>query len=112
MDLTARVDALERALHRLGIRLIEEELPDEASIDGGLCTIQGEQVVVISPSAPPWRRAEVLAKALRRLPHHEIWLPPEVRQWVQDEDFLDRPVRLVTSPVERSHMGKHEENDR
>ena len=112
MDLGMRVDALERALLRLGVRFVEEELPDEAHIDGGLCTIQGEQVFVVSPSAPPWRRAEAMLQALKQLPHGEIWLPPEIRRLVHDEDFTDRPVRLVPSPVGRSGAGEHEEDDR
>lgn len=112
MNLAERVDALERALHRLGISLVEEELPDEAFIDGGLCTFRGRQVVVVAKGAPPWRRAEVFLRALRRLPHREIWMPPELRQLVQDEDFRDPSVRLVTSTVERRAMDEHEENER
>ena len=80
MDLTAQLGALERALTRMGIRLLEEELPDEAHVDGGLCTVAGQQVLYVSPSAPPWRRAEVLLDALSRLPHRDIWLPPEIRR--------------------------------
>lgn len=95
MDHALQLDALERALTRLGIRLLEEELPDEASIDGGLCTVAGEQVLYVSPTAPPWRRAEVLLGALRRLPHGEVWLPPEVRRLLEHDDFCDNPDRLI-----------------
>ena len=79
VDLAEQLDALERALTRLGVRLLEEELPDEAHIDGGLCTVKDERVLYLRPDAPPWRRAEVLLGALRRLPHDQIWLPPEIR---------------------------------
>ena len=96
MDPAQQLDALERALTRLGIVLLEEELPDEAHIDGGLCTVGGEAVIYVSPTAPPWRRAEVLLKALRRLPHGDLWLPPEIRRLLQSEDFCDDAVRLVT----------------
>ena len=44
----------------MGIVLLEEELPEEAHIDGGLCKVGGELVLYVSPTAPPWRRAEVL----------------------------------------------------
>jgi len=111
MDLSRQVEALERALGRLGIRFLEEELPEEAHIDGGLCTVDGEQVLYLSPTAPPWRRAEVLLDALRRLPHRDIWLPPEIRQLVQDEDFADRPLRLVASR-QASHGSGAKEDDR
>jgi hypothetical protein len=86
VDLANQLDALERALTKMGIRLLEEELPEEARIDGGLCTVGGEVVLYISPVAPPWRRVQVLLGALRRLPYDEIWLPPEIRCLVESED--------------------------
>lgn len=95
VDLARQVEALERALIRLGVRFLEEELPDEAHIDGGLCTVGGETVLYVSPTAPPWRRAEVLVSALRRLPHRDIWLPPEIRRLLQNEDSCASPLRLV-----------------
>ena len=76
--------------------MVEEELPDEAHIDGGLCTVEGQLVLYVSPTAPPWRRAEVLLRALRRLPHGEVWLPPEIRRLLQSDDFCGNPVRLVS----------------
>jgi hypothetical protein len=95
VDPALQLDALERALTRLGIRVLEEELPEEAHIDGGLCTVGGERVLYLSPTAPPWRRADVLLRALRRLPHREVWLPPEIRQLLERDDFCDKPVRLI-----------------
>jgi hypothetical protein len=96
VDLTSQLGALERALMRMGIRFLEEELPDEAHIDGGLCKVADELVLYVSPTAPPWRRAEVLLDALRRLPHRDIWLPPEIRELLKNEDFCEKPVRLLT----------------
>ncbi|MDH3202630.1 MAG: hypothetical protein OEM15_17195 [Myxococcales bacterium] len=108
MDLQRQIEALERALGRLGIRFLEEELPQEAHIDGGLCTVEGDQVLYVSPAAPPWRRAEVLLDALRRLPHHDIWLPPEIRQLLKDQSLVDRPVRLVASAEASRNSGARE----
>jgi hypothetical protein len=95
VDPALLLDALERALTRLGILLLEEELPDEAHIDGGLCKVGGQLVIYVSPTAPPWRRAQVLLDALRRLPHGDVWLPPEIRRLLQSEDFCDNPVPLI-----------------
>jgi hypothetical protein len=95
VDLALQVDALERALTRLGIRLLEEELPVEAHVDGGLCKVSGELVIYVSPTAPPWRRAEVLLNALRRLRHRDLWLPPEIRRLLQNDDFCDKPLQLI-----------------
>jgi hypothetical protein len=96
VDLAHKLDALERALTRLGVRLLEEELPEEAHIDGGLCKVAGELVIYVSPAAPPWRRAEVLLDALRRLPHEGVWVPPEIRRLLQNDDFCHNPVRLLS----------------
>lgn len=110
VDLPRQVEALERALGRLGVRFLEEELPDESHIDGGLCTIDGEQVLYLSPSAPPWRRAEVLLDALQRLPHRDIWLPPGIRELMRDEDFADHPLRLVASRQVPDASGAEEDD--
>ena len=95
VDLAQKLDAMERALTRMGIRLLEEELPEEAHVDGGLCKVAGKQVVYVSPTAPPWRRAQVLHQALRRLPHRDIWLPPELRRLLDREDFGSDPDGLL-----------------
>ena len=97
VELQLQLQALERALTRLGVRFLEEDLPEEARVDGGLCTVDGNPVLYISPGAPPWRRAEVLVDALRRLPHEDLWLPPEIRKMLLGEDFAVRPVSLVSS---------------
>jgi len=97
-----QLDALERALTRLGIRLVEEELPEEAHLDGGLCKVQGQMLLYVTPNAPPWRRAEVLLDALRRLPHQDIWLPPEIRRLLSSEDFCGGPPGLLGLKEEES----------
>ena len=95
MDLVERLHALERALTRIGVRVVEEELPDESTIDGGLCTLGDELILYVSSSAPPWKRAGVLLEAIRRLPHDDLWLPPEIRRLVEGEDCGGPSARLV-----------------
>ena len=102
VELALQLDALERALTRLGIRLVEEELPEEAHLDGGLCTVQGQMLLYVTPNAPPWRRAEVLLDALRRLPHQDIWLPPEIRRLLPSEDFCGKSPGLLGLKDEES----------
>jgi len=53
-------------------------------------------VLYVCPTAPPWRRAEVLLDALRRLPHRDIWLPPEIRALLDSDEVCDEPLRLLT----------------
>jgi hypothetical protein len=95
VDLTQQLSALERAITRMGVRVREEPLPDEAHIDGGLCKVADEIVLYVSPHAPPWRRAEVLLDALRRLPHRDLWLPPEIRHLLTGEEVADAPASLL-----------------
>ena len=95
MDLSSQLQALERAITRMGVRLREEELPEEAHVDGGLCKLGEKLVLYVSPNAPPWRRANVLFDALRRLPHEDIWLPPEIRELLDREDCGDPSDRLL-----------------
>lgn len=95
MDLAKQLAVLERAITRMGVRVREEPLPDEAHIDGGLCKVANEVVLYVSPAAPPWRRAEVLLDALRRLPHRELWLPPEIRRLLQREEVGGEAVSLL-----------------
>ena len=103
MELANQLDALERALTRMGIRLLEEDLPAEAHVDGGLCRVGGEILLYVAPDAPPWRRAEVLLDALRRLPHRDIWLPPELRDLLDDEGLIDKPSRLISLEEKERH---------
>ena len=49
----------------------------------GATLMAGALVLYVAPAAPPWRRAEVLLDALRRLPHGDIWLPPEIRSMLR-----------------------------
>lgn len=95
MDLASQLRALERAITRMGVRLREEELPEEAHLDGGLCKLGEDLILYVSPDAPPWRRAQVLLDALRRLPHEGVWLPPEIRDLLDREDCGDSRNRLL-----------------
>lgn len=74
------LEALEAALHRLGVRIREEAMADELASAGGLCVIHGQRTVLLAAGAPPWRKAEVLLEALRRLDTEDIWLPPAIRR--------------------------------
>ena len=71
--------ALLDALRRLGVALRFEELPEEARLSGGLCTIRGARTVIVAEGSPLAEQNAVLVGALRRLDHESIHLPPIVR---------------------------------
>ena len=95
---------MERALLRLGVRFLEEELPEEAIVDGGLCKVGDETVLFISPIAPPWRRVKVLLDALRRLPHQDLWLPPEIRSQLRGGTEPPAVHTIASHPTKRTEI--------
>jgi len=86
------VALLEAALARLGVRLREEPLGEEARLAGGLCRLRGELVCLVDPSRPPRERRTVLLDALGRLDTSDVWLPPALR------DALDESRREKKFP--------------
>ncbi|MEM1041827.1 MAG: hypothetical protein AAGI91_04280 [Bacteroidota bacterium] len=73
------VEALEAAITQLGVAVRRER----GSFRGGLCTVGGEQVVVLNKRTPVEAHLAILADALRRLPADEVYLRPAVRDAVE-----------------------------
>ena len=69
------VQALTDAVERLGVRVRRERGPFQS----GLCTLDGETVVVLNRLHPPEAHLAALAEALRTLPVDEVYLRPAVR---------------------------------
>lgn len=76
----AVVAALEEALGRLGVRVRRERGP----FRGGLCVVDGEDVVVVNRAQPPEAQVAVLAEAVRASAHDGLYLRPAVRAALDD----------------------------
>lgn len=76
----AVVAAFEEALGRLGVHVRRERGP----FRGGLCTVDGDEVVVLNRAQPPEAQAAVLAAAIRRCDHAGLYLRPAVRAALDD----------------------------
>ena len=76
----AVVAALEEALGRLGVRVRRERGP----FRGGLCTVDGDVLVVVNRAQPPEAQVAVLAEAVRRTDHDGLYLRPAVRAALED----------------------------
>lgn len=74
------VQALEEAVTQLGVAVRWER----GSFRGGLCTIEGETVVVLNKRRPVEAHLAILAEALRSLPVDEVYLRPAVRDAVEE----------------------------
>lgn len=84
------VQALEETVQQLGIRVRRER----GAFRGGLCTVEGETVLVLNRRHPPEAHLAVLAAALRELPSDEAYIRPAVRNalerlWEVPEDLPD-----------------------
>ena len=76
----AVVAALEEALERLGVRVRRER----GLFQGGLCVVDGEEVVVLNRAQPPEAQVAVLAGAVRACDHDALYLRPAVRAALDD----------------------------
>lgn len=84
VDDSAKLPLIEAALAKLEVSVRRERLPDESASSGGLCMIHGRLWVIVSPEAPPWEQVAVLLEALRRLDTGAIWLPPALRDLLEE----------------------------
>ncbi len=84
MTASAAIAAFEDALARLGVRVRR----GRGAFRGGLARVgappEGREVVVLNRLHPPEAQALVLADALRRLPHEQVYLKPAVRCALDD----------------------------
>lgn len=77
----AVIAALEDALTRLGVRVRRAR----GAFRSGLCTVGGDEVVVLNRQHPPEAQVFALADALRQLGRvDELYLRPAVRAALED----------------------------
>lgn len=74
---------LEEGLRKLGVEVRIVDIPSDARVQGGLCTIRGARVVLVSAMAPPAERISILVRALASLDSESIYLPPAVRELLE-----------------------------
>lgn len=90
MKLSALVKALEEAHAQLGVRVRR----DRGSFRGGLCTVEGDQVIVLNKLHPLEAHMAALAESLRSLPHEQLYLRPAVRAALEDAWAAQRAEML------------------
>ena len=80
MNLSQIIGELSEVAPQLGLRVRMEK----GRFAGGLCTVNGEQLIVLNKRHPPERQFAVLAGALRTVPIDEIYLKPSVRRALEE----------------------------
>ena len=78
------VEAITDAIERLGVRVRFEELSTEdVQGRGGRCRLGEKEMIIIDRGLGAREKIHILAKELARLPHDDIYLPPNVREAVE-----------------------------
>ncbi len=83
------VQLLSEALERQGYKFRNEK----GNFRGGSCVFETEKLVIINKRFGDEERAEILARALARMDLDNVYLLPELRDYV--EQFSDRPMIMV-----------------
>lgn len=81
MKAEAIVKALETAHAQLGVRVRRER----GAFQGGRCTVDDHEVLVLNRNHPVEVQLAVLAESLRSLPADQVFLRPAVRAALEDQ---------------------------
>jgi hypothetical protein len=76
----ALAKALEEAVRQLGVRVRYER----GTFRGGLCTVDGETIVMLNRRLPVESHVSALASALAELPSDTLYMRPAVRAALED----------------------------
>ncbi|MBD3411214.1 MAG: hypothetical protein GF419_13540 [Ignavibacteriales bacterium] len=79
-EFDAIVDQLRSIADQLGATVRFEK----GDFKGGYCILKSNKVIVINKLANSQRRAVILATALRELGVEDVYLPPKLREVIQE----------------------------
>ncbi len=74
---------LNEALRRLGVEIRQEQI-DYGS--GGFCRLDNDPIIVYSPFLTRKKRIDLFLQALRKLDTSGIFLPPFIRDKLDEQD--------------------------
>ncbi len=75
---------LEGLAERIGIRIRTERIPEEdVPVEGGLCRIEGEHIVIFNARTAPGERIRILARALNGFDLSGIYVLPAIRELIE-----------------------------
>ncbi len=80
MKLPQIIEEISEVVPQFGLKVRLEK----GRFAGGLCTVNGEQLIVLNKRHPPERQFAVLAGALRDMPLDEVYLKPGVRRALEE----------------------------
>jgi hypothetical protein len=84
-----KIPALFRELQLLAERLGYAVVQDTGNFNGGVCTVEGQAMIVLNRSAPVEQRLRYLAQALAGRDMADVYVKPIVRnllEFYQEQD--------------------------
>lgn len=82
MDERKLYNSLRDALKRMGVTIREERVEHGS---GGFCRLDAEPLIVLSPDLSLAKRIDFFLNALRRLDTSGIYLPPVIRDMLEED---------------------------
>lgn len=79
---------LETAARRLGVTVRYE--PCQGA--GGMCVLRGERLIIVDEDQSPAEQALVIAEGLSRLDLEDVYLPPVVREAIEEQAGGSPPI--------------------
>jgi hypothetical protein len=77
-------EALEAAANQLGVKVRYETLAAAGPTGGGgLCKVKGQWCIIIDKKTAASERASILSEALATMDTENVFLPPKVREMLQ-----------------------------
>ncbi len=75
---------LKELAEKLGVAVKEQNLKIAGvPVESGLCKIKGEAVFIMDKRLPVHKKAQILATCLSEMPHEEIYLVPDIRDYLE-----------------------------
>ncbi|MFH1436784.1 MAG: hypothetical protein ABIJ56_13840 [Pseudomonadota bacterium] len=79
------VERLEEAARGMGIEIRYDQMP-RPGYSGGLCRIRKQWVLIVNRASMPLERAEIIAGAISTREIDNVYLPPDVREFIKYVD--------------------------
>lgn len=78
-------EELSQAAKQLGLEVRREKILREIGYRarGGPCCLRQKNLIILDREMPPGDQIEMLAEAVRELPHEELYLSPAARRILQ-----------------------------
>ncbi|MBF0120372.1 MAG: hypothetical protein HQK79_16170 [Desulfobacterales bacterium] len=84
MKLEELYNSLKEAAYKLGITISEQNLKNAGfRVKSGLCKVKDKSIFIMDKSQTIRDKTELLALCIKNMPHEEIYIVPDVRDYIK-----------------------------